>query len=379
MRTLVVADDLTGAAEIAGVAHRLGCRVRLVTRVERFEEEDEVVVVATDTRSMRREEAVAFTRNLVEKLRPIIASGSVDRLFKKTDSVLRGHVIEELEELFALGFERALLLPANPSKGRTIQRRHYRIGGIPLHRTVFSTDPEFPATTSHVIELLKNRAQYATPRTRGALKRGITVGSAASEEELKAHITRHDSRAVVWAGGADLFQSLLEHHGYKTQTHTAFAGLASRKTLIVLGSTVQHDICTEPFFARNRVVQSPMPDAVFHGGDVGAWVASAGEALRGGDSLMLSIPQPIEPGAARALQLRHRMAEAVAELVARHRFEEVVIAGGATAYTILERMQLQELTLSDEIAAGVVRLYDPKHGMHLTLKPGSYPWGECFK
>ena len=139
MLTLVIADDLTGAAEIAGVAHRLGCRVRLTTALEQLTPQDEVVVIATDTRSMTREEALQATQEIIAQIARL--GMRPDRLFKKTDSVLRGHVRCELEALQALGYQRALLLPANPSKGRLIRRRIYSIGGEPLTRTLFRHDP----------------------------------------------------------------------------------------------------------------------------------------------------------------------------------------------------------------------------------------------
>ncbi len=377
MRTYVIADDLTGAAEIAGVAHRLGCRVRLTTAVDALRAEDEVVVLATDTRSMGRAEALAYTEEVVRQLATLERP---DRLFKKTDSVLRGHVVAELEALWPLGYRQAMLLPANPSKERLILRRRYTIAGTPLHRTLFRHDPEFPATSSDVVKLLGGGIPYITTRTRRIeLPEGISIGEVSSQEDLERHMARFDRPETIWAGGADLFETLMTRHGKALQTHAPFEGMGTRRALIVLGSTARHNLFEEPFFERNRVAVSPMPDAVFEGGTTDAWVAESMQLANEADSLLLRIPQQITHDEGKALQLRHQMAEVVTRLIADLRPEEVIIEGGATAYTILARLAWSDLSIADEIAPGVVRLRHAASGTHLTFKPGSYPWGACFR
>ena len=377
MRTYVIADDLTGAAEIAGVAHRLGCRVRLTTTVDALRVEDEVVVLATDTRSMGRAEALAYTEEVVRQLATLERP---DRLFKKTDSVLRGHVVAELEALWPLGYCQAMLLPANPSKERLIVRRRYTIAGTPLHHTLFRHDPEFPATTSDVVKLLGGGIPYITTRTRRVqLPEGISIGEVASQEDLERHVARFDAPETIWAGGADLFETLMTRHGKAHQAHAPFAGMGTRRALIVLGSTARHNLFEEPFFARNRVAVSPMPDTVFEGGTTDAWIAESLQLAGESDSLLLRIPQQITHDEGKALQLRHQMAEVVTRLIAELRPEEVIIEGGATAYTILARLAWSDLRIADEIAPGVVRLHHAESGTHLTFKPGSYPWGACFQ
>ena len=81
-KIVVIADDITGAAEIAGVAWRMGCRVGFTTSPGRLAADDaEVAVLATDTRSMSRGEAVAMTERIVGSLRRDPAT----LIFKKTD------------------------------------------------------------------------------------------------------------------------------------------------------------------------------------------------------------------------------------------------------------------------------------------------------
>lgn len=378
MLTLVIADDLTGAAEIAGVAHRLGCRVRLTTSVDGFREEDEVVVVATDTRSMSHDEALRTTLALAAAIRRL--DRSPDRLFKKTDSVLRGHILSELTPLLDESHPSALLLPANPSKGRLIRRRIYTIDGTPLARTLFRHDPEFPARSSDVVKRLGGGIPYMTTRTRRRqLPAGVSLGEVGSMSDLRSWVARFDDPTTLWAGGADLFQTLLEKQGHNVVAEEPFEGLGRRRALIVLGSTARHDLFASPFFERNRVAISPMPDEVFEGGETTAWIEEACTAGLKADSLLLRIPQQITHAEGKALQLRHQMAHAAKALIERLQPDEVIIEGGATAFTILNLLGWDNLRIANEIAPGVVRLHHAADNTYLTFKPGSYPWGACFR
>ena len=129
---VVIADDITGAAEIAGIAHAAGQQARLLCASPTTSRPavspvycDSVAVttvIATDTRSMSEPEAAAETRRIASTLK------ETSPLFKKTDSALRGHVVAELTALMDVtGYQRAVYLPANPSKGRIIRGGVYYI------------------------------------------------------------------------------------------------------------------------------------------------------------------------------------------------------------------------------------------------------------
>src|ERR1700679_3796349 len=113
---VVIADDLTGAAELGGLGLRHGLTVEIVTDIDKPSSKD-LLVIATDTRSMPQQEALAVMAGLTAKL----TSLKPGLIYKKVDSVLRGHVIAELNvHLKGLGLKRAVLVSANPGFGRTI-------------------------------------------------------------------------------------------------------------------------------------------------------------------------------------------------------------------------------------------------------------------
>ena len=73
---IVIADDITGAAEIAGIAFTHGADVRLVCGGPtccRVTATSGTTVIATDTRSMSEAEALAETRRIASHLSPLTA------------------------------------------------------------------------------------------------------------------------------------------------------------------------------------------------------------------------------------------------------------------------------------------------------------------
>lgn len=104
----VIADDLTGAAEIGGIGMQYGLTVEINT-VADLKSKADLLIIATDTRSMPKKQALLKTAELTVALYNI----KPQLIFKKVDSVLRGHVIAELNiHLLQFGLKRALLVPA---------------------------------------------------------------------------------------------------------------------------------------------------------------------------------------------------------------------------------------------------------------------------
>ena len=351
----VIADDITGAAEMAGIAHRLGLRVKLTTEPVSTPDCD-VLVIATDTRSMSREEAVSESRRVATALRGITG---VTHLFKKTDSALRGHVADELEALLECsGYKDALYIPANPSKGRTIRDGIYYIAETPLHETDFSFDPEFPAFSSSLSE-----------RFPGAEAKGIRMADATSEADIVEAVATASGTTLL-AGAADLFTAFLKRHASTEERQAGKVSLDPTSTIIVCGSTQSKPIDC-------GIDTAYMPTEVYDGASASEWTAELAEAYRKNSSIIIAIRDRHRTGKEIAVYLRETMAGIVEALVNIRQPHELVIEGGATAFAILRRLGCDSFTITQEIAPGVIRMRSAG-GMYVTMKPGSYPWGGLF-
>ena len=352
---VVIADDITGAAEIAGIAHAAGQQARLLCASGPLYCDTVAVpttVIATDTRSMSEPEAAAETRRIASAI-----SHHTSPIFKKTDSALRGHVVAELTALMDVtGYQRAVYLPANPSKGRIIRKGIYYINEIPIHETAFNYDPEFPARTSSLRE-----------RFPDAEAKGIIIPDAESEDDIRRIIRQYDDGKTIFAGAADLF-SLIPPISPITPI-TTISPISHPTTLILCGSTQSKPL-------NLGIPIAPMPREVYDGEQgAGYWFQSLATPAT---SLILTIPHTHRTGKEVAVHLRTVMAEMAQRLVRKHRPDHLIIEGGATAWATLQALGWTDFRIVSQIAPGVVQM-SATNGTLVTLKPGSYPWGNLFQ
>lgn len=368
---IVIADDITGAAEIAGIAFARGAEVRLVCGSvcgvgNTTYSTDITTVIATDTRSMSEAEATAETKRISATFG---SPKSKEVIFKKTDSALRGHVVAELTALMEVtGYERAVYLPANPSKGRIIRNGIYYINDVPIHETDFSFDPEFPARTSVLRERFPNAEAHH-----------IIMPNAENEEDIRNAIAEYDDGKTIFAGAADLFnamigmgcgrlkESIAKHPIpiIQAKNNSLFESVALQ-SLILCGSTQSKPL-------ELGIPVAPMPQEIYDGSnDLSLWDTTAYEQEQ--HSLILTIPHTHRTGKEVAVHLRTVMAKITKQLVTKHCPKHLIIEGGATAWATLQTLGWTEFTITAQLAPGVVQMR-ATNGVFVTLKPGSYPWG----
>ena len=379
---IVIADDITGAAEMAGIAFAYGKNVRLVCGgvaggcgTATYG----TTVIATDTRSMSEAEAVAETLRITSAI-----SHQLSAIFKKTDSALRGHVVAELSALMeATKCQRAVFLPANPSKGRIIRGGTYyikevsgerlKVRDVPIHETAFSYDPEFPAKTS----ILRERFPDAEAK-------GIIMPDAESEEDIQKVIAKYNDGKTLFAGAADLFSAILGHSRETRNTRDSRETRDTRvsncpSTLILCGSTQSKPLDL-------GIPIAPMPREIYDGSnDLSLWNTSAYQEKH---SLILTMPYTHRTGKEAAVHLRTMMAQKAKELVTEYLLPtldregsgeglHLIIEGGATAWATLQTLGWTQFEIVAQIAPGIVQM-SATNGTLVTLKPGSYPWGNLF-
>lgn len=366
----VIADDITGAAEIGGIALRYGKKTVMTTQLDDRLPQADVLVVATDTRSDTEAGAAGTVRQIAHRLK-----GSGAAIFKKTDSVMRGHVVAEIKAIMAeTGHTGALLLPQNPSKGRTIKDGVYYVGGVRLSDTAFGRDPEYPALTSSAEDLLGGAA--APLAVGGAPAPGCTIhiADAGSTDDIRAQLAKA-SRATLLAGGADLFESVVAA-GSPPRPCVPAALPPAGRVLVICGSTQGTSPAGEPYIRSLGGCEAAMPAEVFHGGNPAPWAEALAQLYKSHRALIVGIGRKENMGPAYASRLRLTMADVAATLVGRGSPDIMAIEGGATAYAIMQRLGWHSLTLRAEYSPGVVGMVH--NATEIILKPGSYPWGSIF-
>ena len=349
---VVLADDLSGAAELANAALRHGLSAEVQTVFDPSAA-GEVICFDTDGRSRSPVEAAEAARAAARQ----VAAAAPAWIYKKCDSVVRGHVRAEITAIMAAtGHARALLIPANPSRGRVIRGGHLFVDELPLHRTAFALDPEHPRTTSRVADLL------------GGDLSGILVPDVESAQDLARQAAAVDA-ATLPCGGVDFFEGLLARHGFlraapPTALRSQDALGRPGGTLVICGSAVawpqrrnQADARQVPAFGL------PLrPDEVV-------------VALRRSQQVLIGIGTGPATAGASPGDLTGKLAQASVEILGQASVARVLLEGGATAAAVLRALGWSRLEAGETSAPGIGTLRPFGRGSPLlSIKPGSYDW-----
>jgi uncharacterized protein YgbK (DUF1537 family) len=344
----VIADDFTGAAELAGISLRYGLKVELCVDKVEYKNAD-VLIVSTDSRSLNKDEAVTVTGRMLEQIIQL----KPEWIYKKIDSVLRGYVLDELKDQMRLMDKtRAFIMPANPLLVRTIENGEYFINGIKINETDFVDDPEFPIKTASVRELLNNEVEVIRWKNKLPAT-GLLVGEVSKFEDYSYWIDKINEETVL-AGAGDFYNALLSKY-YQPKPQEQFEM-----------QTPHLYVCGTAFKERKELIKkldcvSYLPDVIST-----EWFKKAGDIIRKQQKAVIAIDESTE----QASVLRNKMANAIKQIIERESVNEIFIEGGSTAAAVLTELNITFLEPVNELERGVVRM---KAGdLFITVKPGSY-------
>jgi uncharacterized protein YgbK (DUF1537 family) len=370
-RALVIADDLTGAAEIAGIGLRYGLGTKLF-RNRPIHFEADLTVIDSDSRSLAPADAGGRVGEFLSQIDP----RQFDLIYKKTDSAMRGPLLAEvLAVLEELDLSDALLVPQNPSRGRTIVDGEYRINDVPLHQTSFAADPEHPARSADVLELLgKSQHQsisFCKPTQNP--RNGITIGGAETLSDMRCWADRVTGKTLP-AGGADFFTAILESRGLKP-VRSALTRIDGARRLFVCGSASAHRYELVATAHKHGIEICPMPDGILAGADASSWISSAIDSLRKCPRVLIAVTQPLDRTPNISVRIQSVFCELAVRALAERSIDCLFLEGGATASAVCRRMGWNQLEIVGELATGVVQMRNAQSpAPQIVIKPGSYPW-----
>ncbi len=352
---VVIADDLSGAAELAGIAFASGYSAEVQREFDPTSDAD-VIAVDTDSRSLSEE----LSAQRVEQVTRAIAAAKPAWIYKKVDSVLRGNVRAETEAaLRALGTTFAILIPANPSRGRTIVGGRLLIDGVPLDQTTFRNDPEHPRTTSAVSELLGQSDRIFAP----------DIGDAA----VVAQVAKRTLAPTLPAGAADFFAALLDARGKgqgkKAPVHPPWH--IDRPALLICGSPA----AWKSRQAQCREARIPILPLLDPQEDLESGVRRAAAELAKRGLLVLAISGEMTRQRSIHELLLHLAAVTVG-LLEITPVATILVEGGATAAIVAGHLAWNRLRVTHSAPAGigVLKPIGADAVPTVLIKPGSYSW-----
>ena len=395
----VIADDFTGATDVAGLLARGGARVALHTVLPdptalRADPRIEAHVIALKIRTIRADEAV---RQAVDALRVLQASGARRFYWKYCstfDSTSRGNIGPVAEALLAaLGAPFTLYCPGFPENGRVVTDGHLFVNGVPLNESPMKDHPLTPMRDSNLTCLL-------LPQVRGLATRLTGPGDLRARAEALAHegvahlIPDTPHQNAILALGRD-FGDLPLLTGASPLAAAAFGrsaatgsgraplppGVRQGPAILLSGSCSQATRAqVAAFAATGALVLQVDPIALAEKG-AEALVSQVRSAL-GAAPLLVSATT--DPDTLRAVQTRlgvdasSRLVEETLARVARTARDagatRVIVAGGETAGAVTQALGATSLEMRDEIAPGVPWCIgsDAQGPFALALKSGNF-------
>jgi uncharacterized protein YgbK (DUF1537 family) len=407
-----IADDYTGASDLANTLTRAGLRTVQTIGVPSGDlalPEVDAVVVSLKSRSIEAEQAVSRSRAAEKWLRGRGADHVLFKICSTFDSTDKGNIGPVMDALRAdSGDAIVLVTPAFPETGRTVYQGNLFVGAVPLNESPLKDHPLNPMHDSNLVRVLARQS-----RTKVGLVplADVTRGAAAVRVRLADLAGRGIGAAIIDAVfDADLETIGEVATGHRVSVGASGIGLGLARVLTAGGRKAAEVAAWEPVggpaaclagscsqatlgqIARAKETMPVLhldPDNVVAGPEEArralAW---ARERLGSGPVLIASSATPDQVA---ALQTRHgrdaaghaieqAMADIAEGLVAAG-VKRLVVAGGETSGAVVDRLGIPGFLVGEEIAAGVpvLRAVGARQGdMLLALKSGNFGGPEFF-
>ncbi|HWM02683.1 MAG TPA: 3-oxo-tetronate kinase [Actinophytocola sp.] len=407
-----IADDFTGATDLANNLVRAGMRVvQTINTPDLATDTDtdaDAVVIALKSRTIPAADAVAQS---LEALRWLQAAGAEQIYFKYCstfDSTPAGNIGPVTEALMAaLKTRLTIATPAFPDNGRTVFKGYLFVGDVLLSESGMRHHPLTPMTDSNLVNVLAAQATVpvglidhrvvgagpqAITRRLEELERegvGIAIVDAVSNDDLLRLGPALAGMPLV-TGGSGVAIGLPANWGIEPSAAAAALPVPTGHRAIVSGSvSVATNGQVREFLASGRPAFAIDPLRVADGEDlVAAALAFADEHLAGGPVLVYSTENPEAVkrvqsalGVAEAGGLVERTLAAVSTGLVERGVRQLVVAGGETSGAVVQALGLQTLRIGAQIDPGVPWCAAPLPGgdtLHITLKSGNFGTPDFF-
>ena len=158
-----IADDYTGASDLANTLTRCGLRTIQTVGVPADDialPEVDAVVIALKSRSIAARQAVGLARAADDWLRERGASHVMFKIcstFNSTDAGNIGPVTDALRA--GAGSKIVLVTPAFPETARTVYQGNLFVGSVPLNESPLKDHPLNPMRDANLVRVLANQSR----------------------------------------------------------------------------------------------------------------------------------------------------------------------------------------------------------------------------
>ena len=405
-----IADDLTGATDLALTLSRGGMKVLQVVGVPAPEAQfgdADAVVVSLKSRTIPAAEAVAMS---VAAGKVLLAAGARQLFFKycstfdSTDEGNIGPVTDALLDL--LGETRTIACPAFPTNKRTVYKGHLFVGDLLLSDSPMKDHPLTPMRDANLVRVLgrqtktpvvlldHDQVREGAGRVSQSLAAvdGIAIVDAVSDEDLRTIGAAASNLRLITGGSGvalglpEMFrQAGLFHPIAPPDTLAAPPGRAA----IIAGS------CSAATRRQIEMAQAQgAPSLQVEAIDIAEHRITVADAAafieRSAGGLAPIVYSSADPQKIRMVQeqlgrnragelVEHFMGQLAQELAQRD-FTRLIVAGGETSGAVIHSLGVTALEIGPEIDPGVPWTLSSGAGPHLALalKSGNFGADDFF-
>ena len=406
-----IADDHTGATDIAGLLARSGHRVNLRLGVPQHGARDYAPfeVIALKSRNLPASDAVEQARAALVWLQNAGAKRFYWKYCSTFDSTPAGNIGPVAEALMAdLGSAQTLYCPAFPENGRTVYMGNLFVGAKPLAESPMKDHPLTPMRDSNLLRLLApqvsgnagliNRTTIAKDadaiRTQMAnladLHIANVVTDAIDNQDLRA-IAAASHQLPLLTGGSALAMMLPEvyHNSGLLPETTPSAPLPDLgdSRLVLAGSCSARTREQVAHYLQNAFGYHLDPRDLAEGGLTAArtWLSRLDPAE---PKIIYATTAPEMVTKAQDQLGSHRAAMLVEDAIAqlakdalKAGIKRLVVAGGETAGAVTRALGIDRMTIGAEIAPGVPWCHCKSRSkpLALALKSGNFGAEDFFE
>lgn len=401
MKLGVIADDFTGATDIAGFLVENGLSTLQLSGVPAQDELPQVdaVVISLKSRSCPAEEAV---RDALAALAWLKAHGCT-RIYQKYcstfDSTAEGNIGPVTDALLAaLGCDFTLICPALPVNGRTVYQGNLFVGSQPLAESGMRHHPLTPMRDSNLLRLMEAQgsgraglvpfAQIAQgPQAIGDAFRQLQaegVRYAVVDTLCEQHLLDIAAASLtlpLLTGGSGLAIGLARHLGAGDLQGAREAGWPRGNRAVVLSGScsemtnrqVEHYRQLAPSLSLEVETCLSRPD---YPQELARWVLAQPVSPA---PLVYATTSPAELARIQASHGQLAASEAVehcfarlAQLLQEAGVDSFIIAGGETSSRVTQALGVEAFHIGPQIAPGVPWVRATDAPLSLALKSGNF-------
>jgi 3-dehydrotetronate 4-kinase len=405
-----IADDFTGATDLANNLVRAGMRVVQTIGVPAaaLGEEVDAVVVALKSRTIPAQEAITQSLAALDWLRREGAEQIYFKYCSTFDSTPTGNIGPVAEALMAaLDTDFTIACPAFPENGRTIFKGYLFAGDVPLNESGMQNHPLTPMTDANLVRVLQAqctrkvglvdyrvvgkgeaaiRARFAELKGHGV---GLAIVDALSDDDLRRLGPALAGMPLVTAGSGVAI-GLPANWGVVPRAQAAELPQARGGHAIVSGScSIATRGQVQRFIEGGGAARSL--DPLNMGPDEAATVLSwARGRLAEGPVLVYSTAEPASVkgvqeklGVAKAGALVEETLAAIARGLVEAGVRRLVVAGGETSGAVVQALGIDRLRIGPQIDPGVpwcAATCEATGGepVHVALKSGNFGAPDFF-